>query len=114
MSADRLVCTCRACICQEHNVSLVRGHKPIIAVVAVFFKVVSNIGLDASSCFSIRRKFSATIEKFPSDELSAFARKPSVFGTKLTEAYHVLLRILERHVCHFPHAISRSSSIAFD
>jgi hypothetical protein len=100
-------------ICQEHNV-LAECNEPIIAVVAVFFKSVSNISFDASSCFSIRRKFSATIDNCPGDELLTFAHIESVSGTKLIGAHHMLLRIPKRYVCQFPHANGRSSSTEFD
>jgi hypothetical protein len=39
-----------------------KAYLPTIAVVAAFFKAFSNAGLYVSSCISIRRKFSATIE----------------------------------------------------
>jgi hypothetical protein len=39
-----------------------KAYLPIMAVAAAFLKAFSNAGLDASSCLSIRRKFSATIE----------------------------------------------------
>lgn len=46
---------------------------PPTAVAAVFFKAVSNIDLNALSCFSTLCKFSATIEDVSRSELSTLA-----------------------------------------
>ena len=114
ISIYRVICTCTVCVCKEGDVACEQNYLPTIAAAAVFFKVASSVSFDASSCFSIRCKFSATMEDWQMSESEALANECLETQQNHRWAHHMSLHKLKRRVQHFIHVIRRNLSFAFD